>query len=165
MCGMISFAIALHLETLTMQLEAIQTWRYMWPLVGLVYIVAPFLYSAMQNDTNNLTRKQEEGAIDTRMVASLVSILGGVGLLVGGYMDAFFPVWYSSPDLFGTRTGLESDSAAILLLLTSSVISRLKHLSMQQIVVSAVLLAQLYEMGSYTFTAWSEWLFQFMPVL
>uniref|UniRef100_A0A7S1VXX8 Uncharacterized protein n=1 Tax=Ditylum brightwellii TaxID=49249 RepID=A0A7S1VXX8_9STRA len=59
-----------------------------------------------------------------------ISFLAGIGLLIGGFMDAFFPVWYTSPDLLGTRAGIESDSAAILLLLT--ILSTPKLLMKQQ---------------------------------
>lgn len=97
------------------------------------------------------------------MALGTASVLGGVGLLMGGWMDAFCPVWYSSPDLLGTRTGLESDSATLLLLLTVGVMSRMK-LSVERIFVFAVLCAQLYEMGSYTFSAWGEWLWSILAV-
>merc|ERR1712238_550337 len=47
----------------------------------------------------------------------LVEVIAGLGLLVGGAFDALAPVWYTSPNLF-TAAGLDSDSAAALLLLS-----------------------------------------------
>jgi uncharacterized membrane protein len=43
-----------------------------------------------------------------------------LGLAIGGIIDAFFPVYHSSPNLL-VEAGLESDSAALLFLVTIAV--------------------------------------------
>ena len=112
-----------------------------------------------------------------------LAALAGVGVLVGGYIDAFFPVWYTSPDLLGTRAGIEADSAAILLIMTMygvfSNIGRyaissknaeyasimkdnengnLSSIQFPSWAVAVVLCSQLWEIASATFYSWGEML-------
>lgn len=156
MCVMASSVLVLLFEALTMQFEAIQAWRYTWPIVGILYIAASLLLANNSKENgieiiwNNILPNRQAATL-----ASVSSILGGAGLLIGGCYDIFAPVWVSSPDLLGTRTGLESDSAALLLLLTIGLGSRL-HLTPIRALFLAVLSAQLYMMGTYTFTAFGE---------
>ena len=53
-------------------------------------------------------------------------------------------------------TTVESDSASILLLMTIGMASRLHKVTPVRALFLAVLLAQLYEMGAYTFTSFAE---------
>lgn len=172
MSVMTSSVLVLHLETLTMQFEAIQAWRYTWPLIGVLYIAIPLLLAnnknnvVVANNKNNIVGELSWNHVfpnqQTALLTGAVSILGGFGLLIGGCYDVFAPVWVSSPDLLGTRTGIESDSAAILLLLTIGIGSRLQLTPVRALFL-AVLSAQLYEMGAYTFTALSE-LLHLIPI-
>ena len=103
--------------------------------------------------------------------------MAGLGVLIGGYMDAFFPVWYTSPDLLGTRAGIEADSAAILLMLTvCGIFSNLgryatsgnltrrddekpelvNNVRIPPWAVAAILCTQLWEIASPTFYSWGE---------
>jgi uncharacterized membrane protein len=100
----------------------------------------------------------------------VAEILGGVGLLVGGAMDAWLPVYFSSPNIV-TAAGLASDSAAALFLLTLAVtpsnIYMYTHgarlpmdgppipISFHVVrgIFQVVLLAQLYQLGEGTFDA------------
>ena len=177
----------LLVDDITMRFETVQDWRYAWPLVGTLYVVTG-MSSWFRTNSN-----RESGALDTvkdttdqltsivplpsnRWVRGLAA-LAGVGLLVGGYMDAFFPVWYTSPDLLGTRAGIEADSAAILLMLTvgsiATNVNKYCSLKMGQNdndildldenaldfpswTVAVVLCAQLWEIASATFYSWGE---------
>ena len=109
-----------------------------------------------------------------------LAALTGVGVLIGGYIDAFFPVWYTSPDLLGTRAGIEADSAAILLILTTyGVFSNIgkcaissrnvdyaimednendtpSSIKFPSWAVAVVLCSQLWEIASATFYSWGE---------
>lgn len=178
----------LLVDDITMRFETVQDWRYAWPLVGTLYVVTG-MSSWFSTNSNN-----ESGVLGTvvkdttdqltsivplpsnRWVRGLAA-LAGVGVLVGGYMDAFFPVWYTSPDLLGTRAGIEADSAAILLVLTVGSIaaninkycslkmgrndndgldSDANALELPSWTVAVVLCAQLWEIASATFYSWGE---------
>ena len=115
----------LLVDEVTMRFETIQEWRYAWPLIGSLYVasgLSPFLSTSNADDEDSLqeTVRQVSAVVPlpSNRLVSTVAALSGVGVLIGGYMDAFFPVWYTSPDVLGTRAGIEADSAAILLILT-----------------------------------------------
>ena len=117
----------LLVDDITMRFETVQDWRYAWPLVGTLYVVTGMSSWFRTNSNKESVLGKLKDITDqltsivplpsNRWVRGLAA-LAGVGVLVGGYMDAFFPVWYTSPDLLGTRAGIEADSAAILLMLT-----------------------------------------------
>ena len=127
----------LLVDDITLRFETVQEWRYAWPLIGALY-VASGLWSLFPV-SDKADSNKEQGILDvlgkaTREVSSFVPLastpvvgvlatLAGVGVLAGGFIDAFFPVWYTSPDLLGTRAGIEADSAAILLILTVGEVS------------------------------------------
>lgn len=139
--GAFAVLAVLATDALTLRFEAVQSWRYAWPLLGALYVAsgATGLMASQRIDEGSDDRdaiKRKE----TTFLASpdgndppsatmpflgfngrctnTLSVVAGTGLMAGGYVDAFFPVWYTSPDVLGTRAGLESDSAAVLLLLT-----------------------------------------------
>ena len=180
----------LLVDDITMRFETVQDWRYAWPLVGTLYVVTGMSSWFGTNNSNNESGVDLLGNLKdtTDQLTSIVPLpsnrwvrglaaLAGVGVLVGGYMDAFFPVWYTSPDLLGTRAGIEADSAAILLMLTvGSIATNInKHcsskmgrndnddldpdenaLKLPSWTVAVVLCTQLWEIASATFYSWGE---------
>jgi len=120
----------LLVDEITMKFETVQDWRYAWPLVGALYVVtgmsSPSWAVTKNNNGSGLLDDLKDSIDELTSIVPLPSnrwlrglaALAGVGVLVGGFIDAFFPVWYTSPDLLGTRAGVEADSAAILLMLT-----------------------------------------------
>ena len=177
----------LLVDDITMRFETVQDWRYAWPLVGTLYVVtgmSPWFGAKNNNESGVLGNLKDTTdqlvsifpLPSNRWVRGLAA-LAGVGVLVGGYMDAFFPVWYTSPDLLGTRAGIEADSAAILLMLTvGSIATNInKHCSLKMgrddnddldpnanalklpsWTVAVVLCTQLWEIASATFYSWGE---------
>ena len=187
-----------------------QEWRYTWPSLGIVYVISGLSSVRIsESDINKQQRNEnsgvaeyggaERGILNTlgdniRSLSTYVPIpndpilgglaaLAGVGVLVGGYIDAFFPVWYTSPDLLGTRAGIEADSAAILLIMTiygvlsnigrytissgndeyASVMKdnendNLSSIQFPSWAVAVVLCSQLWEIASATFYSWGEML-------
>ena len=122
-----SVVSVLFIDDITAKYEIVQAWRYSWPLIGTAYMVSG-LSSIISSDSSD--KKDYDLFYDaSQSINSIVpmirnrwvgtvSAVFGSGLLIGGCIDAFFPVWYTSPDLLGTRAGIEADSAAILLILT-----------------------------------------------
>ena len=177
----------LLVDDITMRFETVQDWRYAWPLVGTLYVVTG-MSSWVGTNKNNESGVLGNLEDTTDQLTSIVPLpsnrwvrglaaLAGVGVLAGGYMDAFFPVWYTSPDLLGTRAGIEADSAAILLLLTVGSIatninkycslklerndnddseSNSNALELPSLTVAVVLCTQLWEIASATFYSWGE---------
>ena len=198
----------LFIDGITMRFETVQEWRYAWPSLGIVYVISG-LSSVLgssggskkpqqKNDSSGVEYDADGGVLNTlggssiRSLSSYVPIpndpvlgglaaLAGIGVLIGGYIDAFFPVWYTSPDLLGTRAGIEADSAAILLILTvygvfgnigRFAISRnveyykimkdnenditMSSLQFPSWAVAVILCSQLWEIVSATFYSWGE---------
>ncbi len=194
----------LFIDDITIRFETVQEWRYTWPSLGIVYVISG-LSSVLENDSKKQQRNEDSGVVQYDADSSILSTLGGnirslssyvpipndsiigglaalagVGVLIGGYIDAFFPVWYTSPDLLGTRAGIEADSAAILLILTTygvfsnigryTISSRnveyaimkddesgtLSSIQFPSWAVAVVLSSQLWEIASATFYSWGE---------
>ena len=199
----------LLIDDITMRFETVQEWRYTWPSLGVVYVISGL--SSVRRSESNIKKQQrnansgvveygaDRGMLKTlggniRSLSAYVPIpndpilgglaaLAGVGVLVGGYIDAFFPVWYTSPDLLGTRAGIEADSAAILLIMTIygvfsnigryNISSRnveyasimkdnendnLSSIQFPSWAVAVILCSQLWEIASATFYSWGEML-------
>lgn len=198
--------VVLFIDDITIRFETVQEWRYTWPSLGIVYVISG-LSSALESGSKKQQRSENSSVVEyeanggilntlggnIRSLSSYVPIpndpvlgglaaLAGVGVLVGGYIDAFFPVWYTSPDLLGTRAGIEADSAAILLILTTygvfSNIGRytnssrnvgfaimkdtekdnLSSIQFPSWAVAVILCSQLWEIASATFYSWGEML-------
>ena len=116
------------LSSLTSQYEWVQSWRYTWPLLGVIYAAAGVTHFTLQEEYENIYPSQGAwgfwylpGSKEFHVKwTGVAEILGGVGLLVGGAFDAFAPVYYSCPNIV-TNAGIGSDAAAGLLLLTAVV--------------------------------------------
>jgi len=187
----------LLVDYVTLSSEAAQEWRYTWPSLGIIYVISG-LSSALDSgnkprDGGSTKHGESVGTWDTlgasiRGMSSFVPVpndpvlgglaaMAGLGVLVGGYTDAFFPVWYTSPDLLGTRAGIEADSAAILLMFTvCGIFSNLgryatsgnltrrddekpelvNNVRIPPWAVAAILCTQLWEIASPTFYSWGE---------
>ena len=187
-------------DDITMRFETVQEWRYAWPLIGTLYVASGL--SSLLPSSGEYDRNKEHGRSNiiagaAREISSFVPLasnrivyglasLAGVGVLVGGFIDAFFPVWYTSPDLLGTRAGIEADSAAILLMLTVAGIVRnisdycwdgngdvgevgdlgsmhavgsketSRRAQLPSWALAVVLCTQLWEIASPTFYSWGE---------
>ena len=162
-------------DSITMRFETVQDWRYAWPLVGTLYVVTGM--SSWFGDSITLKDTTDQLAsmvpLHSNRWARGFAALAGIGVLAGGFIDAFFPVWYTSPDLLGTRAGIEADSAAILLTLTvgsiainiddyCSTLSRESEdeeanaLELPSWTLAVVLCTQLWEIASATFYSWGE---------
>jgi len=186
-------------DDITMRFETVQEWRYAWPLIGTLYVASGL--SFLLSDSGEYGKNKEHGrsniiADAAHEISSFVPLasnrivyglaaLAGVGVLVGGFIDAFFPVWYTSPDLLGTRAGIEADSAAILFILTVAGIVRnisdycwdsgdvgevedvgsmhavgsnltSRKAQLPSWALAVVLCTQLWEIASPTFYSWGE---------
>lgn len=195
----------LFIDDITIRFETVQEWRYTWPSLGIVYVISGL--SSILDSGKKQQRSENRGVLEydtdsgilhtlggnIRSISSYVPIpndpvlgglaaLAGLGVLIGGYIDAFFPVWYTSPDLLGTRAGIEADAAAILLVLTMygvfsnigryTISSRkvdyaimkdnendtLSSVQFPSWAVAVVLCSQLWEIASATFYSWGEML-------
>jgi len=116
------------LGDITLKYEWVQTWRYSWPLLGAIYAAAGVTHFTLQDEYENIYPSPKAwgfwnlpGSPEFHVKWTGVGeILGGLGLLIGGGIDAFAPVYFSSPNII-SDAGLLSDSAAGLLLLTIAV--------------------------------------------
>lgn len=126
--GIGSVAFSSFLDTITMNYEWVQTWRYTWPLLGAIYAAAGVTHFTLQEEYENIYPSKGAWGFwylpgsPTFHVqwTGVAEFLGGVGLLIGGAFDAFGPVWADCPNVI-TSAGIGSDAAAGLLLLTAVV--------------------------------------------
>ena len=126
--GVGTVAFSSFLDVITMKYEWVQTWRYSWPLLGAIYAAAGVSHFTLQEAYENVMpcpnawgiwKVPGSKAFHVQWTG-VAEILGGLGLLIGGGLDAFAPVWYTSPNLL-MPAGIGYDSAAALLLLTIAV--------------------------------------------
>lgn len=112
----------------TAKYEWLQNWRYTWPLLGAIYAAAGVTHFTIQEEYENIYPAKGSWGIWYLpgskgfhvQWTGVAEFLGGVGLLIGGAIDAFAPAYISSPNIV-TQAGIESDSAAGLFLLTLAV--------------------------------------------
>lgn len=161
----------------TTQYEWFQSFRYTWPILGAVFVAAGVTHFTVEEEYCNIYPPKGTWGIWYLPGSAkfhvqwtgVAEILGGTGLLIGGIMDSFFPVYYASPNLLSSYAGLESDSAALLFLLTIAVtpanIYMYTHgaklpmdgptipISFHAVrgIMQVVLLGLLYQMGEGTF--------------
>lgn len=116
------------LSNISSEYEWVQTWRYSWPLLGIIYIAAGITHFTIQEEYENIYPSwgswgfwylPGSKAFHVQWTG-VAEILGGLGLVFGGALDAFKPVYFECPNVF-TNAGILSDSAAGLLLLTIAV--------------------------------------------
>lgn len=123
--GLSTVGFTSFLDTITMNYEWVQSWRYSWPLLGVIYAAAGVTHFTLSKDYENTF--PTKGAWGVWYLpgspqfhvqwTGIAEILGGVGLLIGGAYDVFMPVWAECPNVI-TSAGIGSDAAAGLLLLT-----------------------------------------------
>lgn len=126
--GALTIPFSSFLTDITNQYEWVQTWRYTWPLLGVIYAAAGVTHFTLQDAYENVYPQKGAwgiwylpGSPEFHVKwTGIAEILGGVGLVIGGLIDAFAPVYFTSPNLL-TDAGIGSDSAAALLLLTIAV--------------------------------------------
>lgn len=126
--GLSTVAFSSFLDSITAQYEWVQTWRYTWPLLGAIYAAAGVTHFTLQEAYENVYPTKGSwgfwylpGSPEFHVKwTGAAEILGGVGLLIGGGIDAFGPVWFTCPNII-TNAGIGSDAAAGLLLLTAVV--------------------------------------------
>ncbi|CAB9514508.1 unknown protein [Seminavis robusta] len=137
--------------------EWFQMWRYLWPLVGLLYATdsassllgrnkppdsgQPWPLLSIPSDSSKIP-------VPVRMLSGVA----GVGLLVGGAYDAWMPVWETGPNVF-TAAGIGQDSAMILWIITAALAVRRppKEFAGRYFWTYVVLLSQLYILGDSAF--------------
>lgn len=126
--GVSSVAFSSFLDDITLKYEWVQTWRYTWPLLGVIYMAAGVTHFTLESEYINIYPKKGAwgfwylpGSPKFHVQwTGIAEILGGLGLLIGGAYDAFMPVWGECPNVL-TSAGIGSDAAAGLLLLTVAV--------------------------------------------
>jgi uncharacterized membrane protein len=164
---------------LSLHYEWFQTWRLTWPILGLIYAAAGVTHFTVQEEYENIYPPIGTWGIwylpgsATFHVqwTGVAELVGGVGLVIGGAIDAFGPAYFDSPNIL-SNAGLLSDSAAMLCLLTVAVtpanIYMMTHgaklpkdgpelpLAGHAVrgIFQIILLALLYQMGQGTFDAW-----------
>jgi len=119
--------ISLGLQSVLLQFEWAQDWRYFWPLIGILYIWDGLTVlsngKGMQDlPKSKLSIKSPSSSVLLPGLPPLWSgrlgLISGVGLLIGGASDAFLPVWMTGPNLISSA-GVSQDSATFLLILTA----------------------------------------------
>ena len=116
--GVSSVAFSSFLDTITLNFEWVQSWRYSWPLLGLVYAAAGVTHFTLQEQYENIYPSKGSwgiwylpGSPEFHVKwTGVAEILGGVGLLIGGAYDSFMPVSNDIPNVF-TSAGIGSDAA------------------------------------------------------
>eukprot|EP00560_Eucampia_antarctica_P001924 CAMPEP_0197833018 /NCGR_PEP_ID=MMETSP1437-20131217/17290_1 /TAXON_ID=49252 ORGANISM="Eucampia antarctica, Strain CCMP1452" /NCGR_SAMPLE_ID=MMETSP1437 /ASSEMBLY_ACC=CAM_ASM_001096 /LENGTH=290 /DNA_ID=CAMNT_0043436747 /DNA_START=19 /DNA_END=891 /DNA_ORIENTATION=+ len=126
--GVSSAAFSGFLEDITMKYEWVQTWRYTWPLLGAIYVAAGATHFTLQDAYENIFPSPKAwgiwylpGSPEFHVKwTGVAEALGGLGLCIGGALDAFAPVSFTSPNIL-SEAGILSDSAAALLILTVAI--------------------------------------------
>jgi len=167
--------LSMGLQSVLLQFEWAQDWRYFWPLIGILYIWDGLGVLSGDKGSRDLPKLSQSMNSPSSSVllpglpplwSGWLGTLSGVGLLIGGASDAFLPVWMTGPNLISSA-GVSQDSAAFLLILT--VISTVRHSGSDLILdptlrstrpnlfgewtfwANSLLMAQLYVLGAGTF--------------
>ncbi|KAL9186752.1 hypothetical protein ACHAXT_010472 [Thalassiosira profunda] len=123
--GVGTYLLYSFLGEITLQYEWVQSWRYTWPLLGLVYVLAGATHFTVEKEYCNIYPSNGAwgfwnlpGTPEFHVRwTGVAEILGGLGLLIGGAYDAFAPPYTQFPNVL-TPAGIGYDSAAGLFLLT-----------------------------------------------
>jgi uncharacterized membrane protein len=126
--GISTIALSSVVGDATAKYEWLQNWRYTWPLLGAIYAAAGVTHFTIQEEYENIYPAKGSwgiwylpGSKEFHVKwTGVAEFLGGVGLLIGGAIDAFAPAYISSPNVV-SQSGIGSDSAAGLFLLTLAV--------------------------------------------
>ena len=126
--GLSSVLFSNFLEYLTLSYTWVPSWKYTWPLLGVIYAAAGVTHFTLSEDYENIYPTKGAWGIwylpgtPKFHVAwtGVAELLGGIGLLIGGAYDAYMPVWDTCPNIL-TNAGVGSDAAVGLLLLTIAV--------------------------------------------
>lgn len=160
--------------------ELVQEWRYVWPIVGILYM-ADGACALLSPDGDGILRGWWGlGGNNNRKsdrIARIVQVAGGLGTVIGGAYDAFMPVWMTGPNIV-TSAGIGQDGAALLCVWTACyvflnlkqqctselikrndvfdiVASNLRH---GPLLSQIILLAQLYKLGEGSFDELISWI-------
>jgi len=120
-----TIGLSSFLDDITLKYDWVQTWRYTWPLLGVIYAAAGVTHFTLEEEYSNIyPAKGSWGLWNLPGSAKfhvqwtgVAEVLGGLGLVIGGLYDAFAPVYTEIPNVI-TKAGIGSDAAAGLLLLT-----------------------------------------------
>mmetsp|Transcript_19995 Transcript_19995/g.48038 ORF Transcript_19995/g.48038 Transcript_19995/m.48038 type:complete len:305 (+) Transcript_19995:71-985(+) len=123
-----TYLLNAFLGDITLQYEWVQNWRYTWPLLGFVYVLAGATHFTLEKEYVNIYPAKGAwgfwnlpGTPEFHVRwTGVAEILGGLGLLIGGGYDAFAPPYTQFPNVL-TPAGIGYDAAAGLFLLTLAV--------------------------------------------
>jgi uncharacterized membrane protein len=176
-----TYGLSFVCTDLSLQYEWFQTWRTTWPILGLVYAAAGITHFTVQEEYENIVPPigtwgiwYLPGSAPFHVQwTGVAELVGGVGLVIGGAIDALFaPAYFASPNTILSNAGLLSDSAALLCLLTVAVTPANIYMMTHGAklpkdgpelplvghavrgIFQIILLALLYQMGQGTFDAW-----------
>jgi len=131
-------AVSIGIGELLSTFEWFQAWRYLWPMVGGLYVVDVFS-DVLPFD------------IRDNQLTKMTAFVCGFGLIIGGAYDAFMPVWQTGPDIL-TNAGIGQDSAAVLFLLSIlSISSKQQQPTNTRTLLQMTLLGELYNLGEGSF--------------
>lgn len=155
-----SSSLAYLMNQMLMRFEWFQDYKYLWPLIGFVYIYDGIITNKSRDEKEDNNNENDVkflvAPFSNSSWGKIVSILCGSGLLIGGAFDAFMPVWMTGPNAF-TNAGIHQDSALVLTIVT--IVSFLvkedkeKDRIQQQggnnnnLLLQMFLVAELYEIG------------------
>jgi len=161
-----TYVISCVLTDLLSQFEVVQQWRYLWPLIGIVFMIDGYfgLQPPPEDGRRDLLKLQPIQDIQPAwktLSFRATEIIGGIGMVIGGAYDAFMPVWMTGPNVF-TPAGIGQDASFVLFWLTLIQVSRRESARigpnqsvLDQEVISifpfVVLLAELYKLGEGSF--------------
>ena len=138
-CLVVASAFGLYelSNSLLIDSEIMQAWRYSWPMIGLVFSLEGIRALTSSEDANGIEVTSLRGR--SSWVQTL-AVFAGLGLVVGGAADALLPVYVTGPNLV-TAAGLAPDCALILILVQLTCLAE-KRTSFE-LVMRSVALAQL----------------------
>lgn len=158
--------LSMGIQSVLLQFEWAQDWRYLWPLIGFLYIWDGLKVLSARSSSSSLLLP----GIPPLWSGGL-GTLSGVGLLLGGASDAWLPVYVTGPN-FITSAGIGQDTAAFLIILTAVSIFR-QHESSDPVLqpasqsirskffwkfwTNSLLMAQLYILGAGTLDEILSW--------
>mmetsp|Transcript_979 Transcript_979/g.2297 ORF Transcript_979/g.2297 Transcript_979/m.2297 type:complete len:281 (+) Transcript_979:72-914(+) len=132
-----AFGLCELMNSLLINNEIMQAWRYSWPMIGLVFSFEGIRALTSSEGANGIEVTCLRGR--SSWVQSAV-VFAGLGLVVGGAADALLPVYVTGPNLV-TAAGLAPDCALILIFVQLTCLAE-KRASLE-LVIRSVSLAQL----------------------